>query len=242
MKKNLLTLTGTLILLWAALNSCSLIQRAAVGDKRDIRTKSQTVDLGGAESAAVHLKMSAGEMTVNGGASDLMAASFRYDVEDFKPQVMYSVNNGQGDLRVEQNNTVVVGPQLVNQWEIALSDSVPLDVSIITGAGKGSLNLNTLELSNAYIETGAGAVDIVLNGSWDHDVMVTIKGGVGSITLRLPTEMGVQVDVTGGLVSANASGFSQDGNRYTNPVFSSAPHTIFVTVEAGIGSINLDAQ
>src|SRR5712691_3921933 len=57
-----------------------------------LRTESLTVDLGGAETVHVELKMGAGDLIVNGGAQKLMEASFPYDRRSWRPDVRYQVS------------------------------------------------------------------------------------------------------------------------------------------------------
>jgi N-terminal domain of toast_rack, DUF2154 len=219
--------------------ACSLVPVASVGEER---TETRSVDLGDAASVKALIEMDAGKMTVGGGASQLMEASFRYNVDEWKPNVEYRVDGGQGDLLVNQpaGQGKVVTPDAINEWDIRMNDGVPLDIHIRTGAGENNLDLSTLDLSAVQVEIGAGATTLDLGGNWDHDLNGSITGGVGKLVVTLPSEMGVRVNVTTGLGSVSASGLTQDGDGYINSAYGSAPYTLTLDIETGVGSIELN--
>jgi len=217
--------------------ACALPGRTTVGE---VRTDTESVDLGSASSARVDLSFPAGELRVEGGASSLMDASFRYNVAEWQPQVDYSVQGSEGDLRVSQpgSNDLTLG-DLVNDWTIQLGSSVPLDLSIQVGAGESTLNLGGLDLTRLSIDTGAGTSSVDLTGNWQHDVEVSISAGVGELTVTLPAEMGVRVNAETAVVSVTTSGLTQDGGGYVNSSFGTAPYTLTLDLEAGAGSVTL---
>jgi hypothetical protein len=61
-----------------------------------------------------------------------------------------------------------------------------------------------------------GETSLDLSGSWASDLRVSIDAGAGSISLRLPKDVGVRVVVDAGVGTVNASGLTKDGNVYTN--------------------------
>jgi hypothetical protein len=225
--------------LWFAMVGCGLLTTSV----NAVKTESQSVDLESATSANVQIEFPAGELNVQSGASNLMDASFRYNVDDWQPQVQYSENGTQGDLRVSQegNHRVPVGGGLINEWEIQLSENVPMDLLIRTGAGNSQLDLGELDMTSLTVETGAGTTTVNLNGNWQHDVDVSIQGGVGQLKVNLPAEMGVRVEMDTALVTVTANGLINDENGYVNRAFGTAPHTLTLKLEAGVGSVVLVA-
>ena len=114
-----------------------------------------------------------------------------------------------------------------------------MDLSISAGAGNSELNLSNLDLTALKIETGAGTTHVNLNGNWDHDMTASIQGGFGALTVKLPSEIGVRVEVDTALVNVNANGLIVDGNGYINKAFGTSPHTLTLKLEAGVGSVSL---
>lgn len=223
--------------LWFTMIGCGLLTTSV----NDVRTESQTVDLDSAASANIQIDFPAGELKVQNGANNLMDASFRYNVRDWQPRVQYSENGTQGVLRVSQpgDDRVPLGGQLIDEWEIRLSESVPMDLVIRTGAGNSQLELGELDMNSLTVETGTGVTTVNLDGVWQHDVDVSIQGGVGELKVNLPAEMGVRVEMETALVTVNANGLIVAENGYVNKAYRVTPHTLTLNLEAGVGSVAL---
>jgi predicted membrane protein len=89
---------------------------------------------------------------------------------------------------------------------------------------------------------GAGRVTLDLTGNWQQDMDASIDGGIGELTLRLPSDIGVRVEVDTGIGSVDASGLTKDGDTYTNDAFGESDVTLRINIEAGVGKINLDVE
>jgi hypothetical protein len=225
--------------LWFGVIGCSLLSTTPVNE---VRNEAQAIDLGSASTAKVLIEFGAGQLRVEGGADKLMEATFRYNVDDWKPQVSYNVNGSQGELAVNNrgdNNKVPVGREVINEWGIRLNNEVPLDLEIRTGAGESTLDLNTLEVYNLRVDVGAGTTDLNLSGNWDHDVSADVHGGVGTLSIKLPAETGVYVIMDTALVNVTANGLINEKGGYVNKAFGTAPHTLTLNLHAGVGSVVL---
>lgn len=226
--------------LWFGMIACSFFNTTRVGA---LKSETQSADLESASTARVQIDFPAGELKVEGGASSLMDASFRYNVSGWQPEVKYSENGAHGELLVSQpgDGRLPVGGNLINEWSIQLANGVPIDLTIHTGAGNAELDLGSLDLMALNIETGAGITNVSLDGSWQHDLDVSIEGGVGEMTINLPAEMGVRVDMETALVSVTANGLMKDGSSYVNEALGDAAYTLTLRLQAGVGSIKLVA-
>lgn len=230
----------------------------------ELQHESQTVELGEAKTARVKVDMGAGELTIRGGADSLMEADFTYNVADWRPQVEYTVVSDQGRLEVRQPDIRRInwGDEVRNEWDLRFNNTVPLEMAINLGAGESDLELGALNLTELDINGGAGdtrvdlsgnqsltrmdfkmgvgATTFDLRGDWQQDLAVDIKGGVGQTTLRLPSEIGVRVEVTSGLGNVSAVGLHRDGNAYINDAYGKSDSTLTITIQAGVGEINLE--
>jgi hypothetical protein len=205
-----------------------------------MQTETKSVELGTAASAKVQLNMAAGELNLTGGADQLMQATFSYNVPEWQPSVDYTVSGSQGELMVQQGGQDVnVVSNMSNTWDIQLDSQIPLDLEVHSGASAGKLDLSSLDLTSLRVETGVGNTDVNLDGTWQHDVNAAIKGGVGALTVTLPDGIGVRVDHGSGLVSWETSGLAESGGYYVNQAYGDSPYTLFLKVEAGVGSVTL---
>jgi len=209
----------------------------AVGE---LKEEIQTVELGEAETVELELEMKAGELRVQGGARELMEGYFSYNVDQWKPDIEYSVTGSRGILRVEQGKSsgMTIGKK-ENKWDITLSNDVPVDINIDFGAGAGNLDLRGLMLESLDIDMGVGELKVDLTGERNQSLDVVIDGGVGSATIYLPEDVGVRVKVDGGIGSVNARDMIKKGHFYTNDAYGKTDISIDVDIDAGIGSINL---
>lgn len=226
--------------LWFALIGCGLLNTTRVDE---LKSETQSIDLESASTARVQIEFPTGELKVEGGASSLMDASFRYNVSDWQPEVKYSENGTQGDLLVSKHgdDQLPVGGELINEWTIQFAEDVPLDLIILKLAGNAELDLAALDLTNLSIQTGTGVTNVNLDGTWQHDLDVSIIGGAGELTVDLPAEMGVRVEMDTALVSVTTDGLTKDENGYVNKAFGTAPYTLTLELQAGVGSVVLVA-
>ncbi len=143
-------------------------------------------------------------------------------------------------LRAERNTSFVpigVGGS-DNDWELRLNSQVPIALYVNTGVGSAELDLENIRLTLLDLTTGVGSAEITLPGRGEFDVAV--EAGVGSITLRVPDSLAVRIHAEAGLGSVNVPGsFSESDNVYLSPDFDSAQHRAEITLQGGVGSIDV---
>jgi hypothetical protein len=228
------------LILFAALSLASCNSDLRVGA---LQTESQSVELGDAESVHVEINFGAGDLDLTGGAEKLLEAGFVYNVARLKPEVKYT----SGTLVVRQPETNGL-PDLRdiadfrNEWDLRLNDETPIDLRVIVGGGSANLQLAGLSLARLDVSLGAGQSTLDLNGDWVRDLDVTIDTGAADLTVRLPSDVGVRVEVDRGPTAIDASGLTQDGNVYTNAAYGVSEVTLHIHVEAGIGVVNLEVE
>ena len=229
-----LTVFGALLLAGCA-------PRARVGE---LRSESKSIELGDAKSVRVEINFGAGDLKVAGGAENLLEADFTYNVTELKPEVEYT----DGTLVLSQPESKGLQLDLRsitdfrNEWGLQLNDLVPMDLRVEMGAGTSDLQLAGLSLTGLDITLGAGNSTVDLSGDWARDLDVTIHAGAGDITVRLPKDVGVRVQVDAGVGTVESRGLKQDGDNHTNAAYGQSKTTLQVDIEAGIGQINLEIE
>ena len=228
------------LVLFPALLLAGCASEARVGA---LQTESQSVELGDARSVRVKMVLGAGDLVVTGGAKKLLEADFTYNVAKLKPEVEFT----DGTLVVQHPD--VRGyrtPQDIkdfrNEWDLRLNNDVPMNLSLEMGAGTSALQLSGLSLTGLDVTLGAGKCTVDLNGDWARDLDVIINTGAADITVRLPKDVGVRVEVDAGPTTIQAPGLTKDGNVYTNAAYGVSEVTLHVKMEAGIGRINLEVE
>ncbi|MFC2164386.1 toast rack family protein [Acidobacteriota bacterium] len=209
----------------------------------DMEVDTRTVELEGAETVVLEVRMGAGELNIHGGARELMDATFAYNVDKWKPRVKYEVLGRKGILKIRQGKSsgVPMGSTR-NKWDISLSENVPIGIKINFGAGEGNLDLRELQLESLDIDMGVGDLEVDLSGERQDDLRVDVDGGVGSATFYLPVDIGVRVHVDKGIGSVDAHGLRKDGKVYKNDAYGTSKASINISIDAGIGSITLKTK
>ncbi|HEX2916060.1 MAG TPA: toast rack family protein [Chloroflexia bacterium] len=205
-----------------------------------LKTETETVPQGSASTVTVTLNKGIGDLRVAGGATDLMNATFQYNVEKWKPNVNYNVNGSAGSISVSQPSTNWIGfGNYRNDWNVLLNNNVPLNMKVDTGVGKAELILAGLNLRQLEVNSGVGDSRIDLTGISSQSANVTIKAGVGKTTLLLPDNIGVRVVTNKGLGSIHATNLVVTNNIYTNSAYGNTPATVDVVINVGVGDIYL---
>ncbi len=233
--KNKIYLISILFISVLLFTSCSPTLRVG-----ELRTDSRSVDLGDAKEVSVNINFGAGNLDLAGGAEKLLEADFKYNVATIKPQVEYTDNT----LVVEEPNNVTLplvnnATDIRNEWNLHLSNQVPMDLSVSMGSGTSDLEVSGLSLNHLEISLGSGVSVINLNDQWRHDLDVAIDSGATDITLKLPSDIGVRVEINSGRTTVAASGLTQQGNTYTNAAYGVSDVTLHVTMSPGTGRIGL---
>jgi hypothetical protein len=204
----------------------------------------QTVEAQGAKAVHAEIELGAGDLDLTGGAAHLLEADCYYSRASRKPEVSYNVTGDTGELRISQTYSEKIrfgDGGGGNDWNLHFGNQVPLDLNVKMGAGTGRLELSGLQLTHLRVEGGAGTLFVDLSGDWKKDFDGRISGGVGTVTVRLPANVGVHVRATGGLGAVNAPGFERDGDAYVNSAYGKSPVTLTLDIEGGVGTINLES-
>jgi len=205
--------------------------------------QSRTVDRGDVKNVRATIEMGAGDINLSGGSSHLLEADFDYRASAGTPRVDYSISGVTGDLRISQDDSDKhIGTTSDNHWTLHMANNVPLEIKIDMGAGRGNLRLRDIDVTRLNLDIGAGQVDVDLTGDRKSDLTADIEGGVGEANIRLPKNVGVIVNASGGLGTIDAHGLNHDGSEYTNALYGKSPVTIHLKVEGGVGRIVLTEE
>jgi hypothetical protein len=209
-----------------------------------LQTESRVVELEDAETARVDITMGAGRLRLEGGSRALLEGAFTYNIEEWQPEINYSVSGDTGNLVVQQPAGVDVLPQAgasQYDWNLRLNSQVPMELNVVLGAGEGVLRFGDLNLTGLSLTTGAGSTIVDLRKNWQHDLHAEITGGIGEVTLQLPSRTGVRIE-TSGLAVVNAQDLVREGNTYLNQTFGLTDHNLYVTFQVGTGALNVEVD
>lgn len=205
-------------------------------------------DLGGAKEVDVELRMSVGELHLQGldRSSHLLEADLRYPEQGVAPRVSYSVSEGRGQLLIESRRAESDAVRLFLQptgesWQVNLSREVPLRIKVKPGASSAVLDLSRLWLRDLSINAGVGRLEVRFPAE-GRDMKARIEGGVGEVVLRVPESLPTRIEIEGGLRSIQVgSRFVRQGDAYETAGFASAESRLEIVVDGGVGLLRVES-
>jgi hypothetical protein len=173
------------------------------------KSREDSVDPQGATTARVKLDMNVGTLRLDGGSPNLMDAHFEFN-EGYEPRVDYSVNNGRGELRVDQPNMPRSLKVTRNRWDVRLNDTLPLDLEIDNGAGEANIDASTLSLTSFELDQAAGEAEVKINGDQLRLAHVEAEVSAGRMELDMrgayPSMRAMRFETSAGQIKLDLTG------------------------------------
>ena len=237
------------------------------------------------ERLEVNVSYGAGELALRPGESDLLyRARFDYDEDFATPRADYG--SGRLDLGIStRENRRFKDQSRSASLDLWLSREVPMDLELDFGAGSAELDLSGLPLLDLDVNTGAseseirvdevnpvamasasinvgaarlsmhgignlnadrvtvkagvGSVTLGLDGEWPRDGRVSVEMGLGALEIRVPESLGVHVRRQNFLTAIEADGFVRRGRSYRSPNWETAERRVEVEISAALGAIDI---
>jgi hypothetical protein len=98
----------------------------------------------------------------------------------------------------------------------------------------GNLNAERIEF-----DAGVGSLTLWLNGEWQRDAQLSIDLGLGSLKLRVPEGLGIQIRKDGFLTSLEAEGLVRRGDVYESPDWNRARRRVTIDLDAAFGGVKV---
>ncbi len=116
------------------------------------------------------------------------------------------------------------------------------EVQLRAGASELTVSgLGNVRAEHLSFEGGVGSTTLDFSGAWNRSATATVQMGVGSVTLRLPRELGVRINRSGSFLSSfDAPGLVKREGGYFSSNWDSAAHRLTVDVNAAFGSIDIE--
>lgn len=112
--------------------------------------------------------------------------------------------------------------------------SMEVGAAEFKATGLGNLNCESVRVAG-----GVGDVTLDFNGAWRIDSEIDIDMGLGSLTLRVPRGLGVQVKKSGFLASFDSQELIKRGNSFYSENWDKAGNRVSFNIDAAFGSIRI---
>lgn len=237
---------------------------AAFGTGFGQQTATKSVDLKNAKSLNAEVRFNAGTIKLTAQNTAKADSRFTYTRTNWKPEVKFNEASGQGRLTILQpeEKNINMGDKDRNDWDIKLPAGITTDLKLRMGAGEGNIDLRNAKLRQLEMDAGAGEFNvnlagtsvatldvnagvgeltIDLTGNRANDLTASVNGGIGEVKLILPRNVGVRVKING-IGSIEAGGLKKQDGYYVNDAYGKSAHSLNITVNGGLGSLQLDLK
>jgi hypothetical protein len=154
---------------------------------------------------------------------------------------------GAGEADVELGGLALTGLQVeTGASETRIAFSSPNRTSMRTlKLEAGAASLRATGLGNARadrieFEGGVGEATLDFGGTWTRSATAAVEMGLGSLTLRLPRDVGVRIEKDSFLASFDAPGMVKRGNAWFSRNWESARYKLDLSIDAALGSIDIE--
>lgn len=199
------------------------------------RVEALALQLKGFEEAAVDIHYGAGRLSLDGGAApdELLSGTFRGGVE-------HKLGQEGERARVELRSPLDRTSWEDRDWNVLLNSDIPLVLKFEVGAAEMMANLAKTQSKAVTVHTGAGRVDLILPAA-AGETNLTIEGGVGAVTVRLPEGVAGRVEGTAvlGNLNVDESRFPRIGSVWQSEDYETAANRAAIHVTFGAGEVKI---
>jgi hypothetical protein len=223
----------------------------------------KNIEAGKAKSVKTDITFPAGKLYISPNANALCEGLYKYRRDLWKPDISYNEDSEKGYLKIEafdNRDERKYDDSDQTEWIISFNRNIRNEMKIEMIAGESNIDLQSCKLdrfefemvageshinlrnsSVPYFEfkAVAGEAEIDLSGEWKNDLDGEIKGGVGELTITLPSDIGIKLNISGGLGEVHAPAFDKHNREYTNELYGKTKSSLYLDITGGIGTVNV---
>ena len=121
-------------------------------------------------------------------------------------------------------------------------NATPMSVLQVS-LGAASFRGDRLANANARdirVDAGVGNVELDLGGQWTQDINLRVEVTLGSVTVHVPSDVGVRVTVDKIIASFDHEGLIERDGAWLSPNWESATHKLRISAETVFGKLKVD--
>ena len=181
----------------------------------------------------------AGNLLIEGGATEWVEGNVDTSIKKWYPSVSYKNKREIGHVKIQQKGSgISIVRKQRNNWDLRLTDEIPVNLNVEIGVSDSELDLAGIRLNHLTVDAGVGDTTINLVDDWQESFDAEIDLGVGGATIYLPKDIGVELEVDKGVGNIKAKGFISKGKGvYVNEAYGHSDVTIHLEVDVGVGEV-----
>lgn len=198
----------------------------------------------GAVNTGIDLKV--GTLNIKGSDNNSVTSKITYTRPEWKPIIKDTKNSYGEDINISQPNIRDIDKSKddVNEWNLNFTKNVPINMMVKTRVGNVNADLRELQLNKLDIDMGTGKLQLDISGNYKKNLNVNLNCGVGTATIYFPKNIGVMVEVAKQSIAekVNSTGFTNNGDTYTNSKYGKSNVTLYVKINTGVGKLNFSVN
>jgi hypothetical protein len=193
-----------------------------------------SIPLDGAEEAEIVFEHGAGKLNLAGGAKEGLLVEGEF-YGGFRKKSSKSGASLKLNLEGEYGF-----PDEGPDWIVRLTNSVPLKISLQTGASEAICDLTDLNVKELDLDTGASSSKIKLPARAGY-TLVDIDAGAASVELTVPEGVAASIKVEAALMEKkiDVKRFPFNGERYLSPDYDTAENKVEIKIDSAVGSVSV---
>jgi hypothetical protein len=246
----------------------------AFARKHAVDKITKTIELKGEKHLTVKMDIGAAIIDLRGNRTgDILNAEVEYDPDELRVDIEYDADKDEGTLYLESESKGK-GIDLDKEdhyWNLEFTDKIPISFEIDVGACEADVDFreaNPVRMHKMIIDVGASQLTIIGLGNANFDRLsfdggvgdftldfsgelkqpgqVDIDVGLGSLTIRVPEDAGVQITSESSFLSSfsiDKHDFDEvEDDVYENDNFGHTDKELIFNVDIGLGSIDVESS
>lgn len=240
--KNLFWRILMIVFVVATLGAITWVVIGDTSNLSPIHSQQMTVDkiTNDIEQADISIKAGASALKINtADQKEIVKVKLDSNVTTLSKTSSLNNKTQRIDFYMNNNSNWWVG-DIRNVWDVKLSQSLPVTLNVDAGASDTQIDTSNAKLKEMNIKAGASNLNIKL-GKNENVSNVNIDSGASSVVLKIPSGVGVRLNLEGGLTSKYLSDLTKTAeNTFESSDFSKSKQQIYIVAKIGVSSFTID--
>ncbi|HEY7751105.1 MAG TPA: DUF5668 domain-containing protein [Ignavibacteriaceae bacterium] len=191
-------------------------------------------------NAVFNFSAGAGSFKLADTTNELITAHIQSRKHNYEFSKTFVDSSIDISMEMEDAKFNIGGKGYVNRVDVALNPNPEWELNFEVGAAKLNIDLTSYKTKEVNVEMGAASIDLKM-GELLKESHIRIEAGASDINVFVPKSSGCKVNISSALSSKKLNEFTKKGSGvYETENFETAGNKIFVDIECGVSSINIE--